>query len=95
MWSNASKLWTSALRHFPVSAQDAVTAAIQQDLAPLGEIAPGQIVQRTITMDGQQLTYRAMGLPNGTVNVGTAFPGTVSLSPEFGPLVRAFPCARR
>ena len=65
-----------ALRHFPTAAQDAVNLAIRNDLASLGEIAPGQSVQRTITSDGQQLTYRAFGLPNGTMNVGTAFPGT-------------------
>jgi hypothetical protein len=62
------------MRHFPSAFQSTVSTAIRQDIAAMGNVASGQIVQRTITVTGQQVTYRAFGLANGTVNVGTAFP---------------------
>lgn len=63
------------LRHFPAGSQQAVKEAITADAQAL-KLAPGQAAQRTITVGGQQVSYRAMGLPNGTISVGTATPGT-------------------
>jgi len=69
------KIAAHGMRHFPEVVRETVSAAIKQDLATLGTVAPGQIIQRTITVGGEQITYRGMGLVDGTVNVGTAFPG--------------------
>ena len=65
-----------ALRKFPDAMKEPVAQAIKSDLANLGRVEAGQAVQRTIVVNGERVTYRAMGLQNGSVNVGTSFPGT-------------------
>jgi len=63
------------LRHFPAATRQAIKEAIVSDAQTL-KLAPGQAAQRTIIVNGRQVSYRAFGLSDGTINVGTATPGT-------------------
>jgi hypothetical protein len=63
------------MRHFAEDARPAVMEAIKRDIANLGHIAVGKPIQRTITVGGETVTYRGIGLANNIVNIGTAFPG--------------------
>ncbi len=50
--------------------RDAVSDAIQADLARQGPISPGANITRKVSVGGVTLEYRAFGLADGTVNVG-------------------------
>ena len=51
--------------------QEAVEAAIRADIAAKGVRPVGELVKRTVIVEGRTIQYNAYKLPDGTINVGT------------------------
>jgi hypothetical protein len=75
-FGNGANQVSHALRHLREAGMTEdqiidVQAAIKNDLpAVSGQMIPGKLTIRTITVHGVDVTYNAMKLPNGVINVG-------------------------
>ena len=54
-----------------IQVKEAVQTAIRNDLPNVAEhMTAGKLTIRTITINGTEVTYNAMKLPSGVINVG-------------------------
>jgi len=54
-------------------AQDVVESLIRSDVNKQGAGPTGELIKRTIQVDGETIQYHSYTLPDGTVNIGTYY----------------------